>query len=78
MRFAIPLYAEMVVQCLRCESADNPLGVDRPVPRFSWLLHDDRFNARQTASRILVASGPAFLKTFDTEQQKPTGLSEIA
>ncbi|MBP5720509.1 MAG: family 78 glycoside hydrolase catalytic domain [Bacteroidales bacterium] len=41
---------------LKTEHLVNPLGIDNPVPRFSWHLDDDREGARQTAYRITVAS----------------------
>lgn len=44
------------VDRLRCESLENPLGIDTACPAFSWWLLDDRRGARQTAYRILAAS----------------------
>ncbi len=41
---------------LRCESAVDPLGVDAPQPRLSWIVESDRRGERQTAYHILVAS----------------------
>ncbi|MCC6352617.1 MAG: family 78 glycoside hydrolase catalytic domain [Verrucomicrobiae bacterium] len=43
---------------LRCESMENPMGLDEARPRLSWLMGDARRGARQTAYRILVASSP--------------------
>lgn len=43
---------------LRCENAYNPQGIDAPQPCLSWRFLDLRRGARQTAYRILVASGP--------------------
>lgn len=76
--FAMPSYAEMIVERTRCDSADNPLGVVRPAPRLSWQLRDNRFGARQTAYRILVATDPAVLQGFDTESQEFAGVPQIA
>ena len=41
---------------LRCEYRVNPLGIDRPAPRLSWVLESSRRGERQTAYRVLVAS----------------------
>lgn len=41
---------------LRCEYLDNPIGLDEPLPRLSWLLHATGRGARQTAFQIIVAS----------------------
>ncbi|MDQ2843546.1 MAG: glycoside hydrolase family 78 protein [Acidobacteriota bacterium] len=44
---------------LRCDSLENPLGVDDARPQFAWQMQDDRRNARQTAYRIFVSSTAA-------------------
>ncbi len=41
---------------LRCEYLSDPLGVDVPHPRFSWLIASQRRGVAQSAYRILVAS----------------------
>ena len=46
---------------LRCEYKENPLGLDEPRPRLSWIVNDDRRGARQSAYRVLVASSPRAL-----------------
>ncbi|HYO23519.1 MAG TPA: family 78 glycoside hydrolase catalytic domain, partial [Lacipirellulaceae bacterium] len=46
---------------LRCEHAVDPLGVDVPRPRLSWVVQSDRRNQRQSAYRILAASTEAAL-----------------
>lgn len=38
----------------------HPIGIDTPVPRFSWQMADVRPGAAQRSYRIQVASGPAF------------------
>ena len=53
--------AGLSVTHLRCEYAENPLGVDLPHPRLSWELTSAARGQRQTACRILVASS---LKTL--------------
>jgi alpha-L-rhamnosidase len=41
---------------LRCESAEEPMGIDTAQPRLSWMLESHRRGARQSACQILVAS----------------------
>jgi alpha-L-rhamnosidase len=48
---------------LRCEYAVNPLGIDTPNPRFSWLLESTLRGQVQSAYQILVASSEAKLKS---------------
>ena len=55
-----PLAASAVgVGQLRCEFLSDPLGIDTPQPRLSWVLGAEKHGARgesQSAYRILVAS----------------------
>ncbi|XHR29677.1 MAG: glycoside hydrolase family 78 protein [Chthoniobacteraceae bacterium] len=47
---------------LRCETLDNPLGLDVSTPRLSWILPAlPRRGVRQSAWRVLAASTPARL-----------------
>ena len=39
---------------LRTEYSANPIGIDEPAPRLSWMLHSDRRGTRQTAYEIRV------------------------
>jgi len=51
--------ASGLAEQLRCEYRSNPLGVDVPAPRLSWVMVSTemgRRGARQTAYRVLVAS----------------------
>ena len=41
---------------LRCEYADNPIGIDISQPRFSWILQSIQRGQMQSAYRILVAT----------------------
>ena len=52
---------------LECESRINPLGVDTPRPRLSWVLTSAENGQRQTAYRIQVASDPALLQPGKTD-----------
>ena len=40
---------------LRCESAENPLGIDQAKPRLGWMLESKDAGALQTAYQIEVA-----------------------
>lgn len=44
-----------LVDVLRCESLDNPIGLDIKRPRFSWQLITDRRDVLQTAYQVVVA-----------------------
>jgi alpha-L-rhamnosidase len=46
---------------LTCNSLTNPLGVETPRPRLSWVLSAAQRGQRQTAYRVLVASSPQVL-----------------
>lgn len=41
---------------LRCEYAADPLGLDAPQPRFSWIPHGKQRGQSQSACQILVAA----------------------
>ncbi|GHO72798.1 alpha-L-rhamnosidase [Ktedonobacter sp. SOSP1-85] len=49
------------IAALRCEYAQNPLGIDCVYPRFYWRLEASQRGARQSAYQILVASSPEAL-----------------
>jgi hypothetical protein len=50
---------------LRCEYRHNPMGIDTPFPRLSWVLESNQQGQKQTAYRILVASDPQKLAQDD-------------
>jgi alpha-L-rhamnosidase len=43
------------VERLRTEYAANPIGIDEPSPRLSWMLHSDRRGTTQSAYEVRVA-----------------------
>jgi len=45
------------VKNLRCEYAVNPLGIDVTQPNLSWVIESDRRGCRQSAYRVLAATG---------------------
>lgn len=52
--FAAPVH-------LRCESLENPLGIDAEKPSLSWQSDNTERNWRQSAYELLVASRPSLL-----------------
>jgi alpha-L-rhamnosidase len=54
--------AGMRVERLQCDYLDNPLGIDAPQPRLSWILASNERAVKQTAYQVLVASSEAALK----------------
>jgi alpha-L-rhamnosidase len=53
----LPLFAQLNVHHLLCENLSNPIGIDIPLPRFSWQIASDKRNVQQTAFEINVSSG---------------------
>ncbi len=49
--------AGLEVEGLRCEYRANPLGIAAPQPRLSWRLEASERGPRQTAYRVLAATG---------------------
>ena len=47
---------------LRCEYLIDPLGMDEPAPRLSWIVESGERAQRQTAYRILVSTNESSLK----------------
>ena len=45
----------------RCEYRVNPLGIDSPNPRLSWIIQSDQRGEQATAYQVLVASSPQLL-----------------
>ena len=54
--------AGLTVGGLQCEYLENPLGIDTPQPRLSWVLESGQRAQAQTAYQVLVASSEALLK----------------
>jgi alpha-L-rhamnosidase len=53
--------AAMKATYLRCEYRQNPLGIDVPQPRLSWIVEGNGRGLGQSAYRVLVASSPDLL-----------------
>ncbi|MCF3110231.1 glycoside hydrolase family 78 protein [Niabella sp. CC-SYL272] len=70
---------------LKVEYLDNPLGLDRPQPRFSWTLKSTRpglYGQKQTAYRVLVASSLKKLNAgigdiWDSEWERSAQMSQV-
>jgi alpha-L-rhamnosidase len=57
-----PSGAKMLIPVdLRCENEFNPIALDTPLPRFSWLLQNTVRGQAQTAYQVLVSAGDATL-----------------
>lgn len=74
---------QLTVANLRCESRNNPLGVDAMQPKFSWQLQSTRQNILQIAYQILVADDEALLKknignVWDSKQIKSSASIQVA
>ena len=54
--------ATVTVTTLRCEYAENPVGIDSPQPRLGWVLESKQRAQRQTAYQVLVATSDELLK----------------
>jgi alpha-L-rhamnosidase len=52
----------LTVGGLQCEYLENPLGIDTPQPRLSWVVESGQRAQAQTAYQVLVASSEALLK----------------
>ncbi|WP_415909556.1 family 78 glycoside hydrolase catalytic domain [Oleiharenicola sp. Vm1] len=53
--------APLEVYDLRCDVAENPLGIDSSPPRLAWKLRGTGTDERQTAWQVLVASASELL-----------------
>ena len=53
--------ATRVVQ-LRCEYLTNPLGIDTPDPRLSWIIESNERGVSQSAYQVLAASSEVALR----------------
>lgn len=74
---------QLAVTNLRCESRNNPLGVEAAKPKLSWQLQSTQQNVLQTAYRILVADDETLLKknignVWDSKQLKSSASIQLA
>ena len=59
---AIALKAEVTITTLKTDYKINPLGMDNPVPRLSWILQSDQMNTMQESYEIRAALDQKDLK----------------
>ena len=52
----------LVVNHLRCEYLQNPLGIESKSPRLSWHILSNQRNVSQTSYQVLVADSPELLQ----------------
>lgn len=52
---ATSAFGTLKAERLRCESLENPLGIDAPVPHLGWALASAERDQRQSAYQVLVA-----------------------
>jgi len=63
----LPVYAaKPLLYDLTCEYQTNPVGIDNPIPRFSWKMQSTDKEVMQTAYEIKVAIDEKGLKAGDT------------
>ncbi|WP_458370193.1 family 78 glycoside hydrolase catalytic domain [Pseudomonas fluorescens] len=53
------------VKSVSIENANTSLGIDTPIPRFSWVITSNERNQKQTFYQIRVASRPEKLRDAD-------------
>lgn len=53
---------DFMVYDLQCESLKNPLGIDNPMPRFSWKIKSIKNGTEQKYFQLLVASDVSTLE----------------
>jgi len=58
--FTVP--ENLTIYELKCENLQNPLGIDKIAPRFSWKIKSNKNGTKQKAFQVLVASSPDLLK----------------
>ena len=56
------LMAQPVITMLKTDYKTNPLGIDNPVPRFSWVLLSDEISTMQVSYEIRMALNEKDLK----------------
>ena len=54
--FTVSCVNESKLHQLQCEYLENPLGIDVPVPRFTWNINSKERDVYQKAYRIIVSS----------------------
>jgi alpha-L-rhamnosidase len=63
LALTLPALASLSPDRLRCEYLENPLGIDTPQPRLSWVLESKQRAEKQTAYQIIAATSETLLKS---------------
>jgi len=61
LTLAISLSAQLQVSSLTTDYKTNPLGIDNPLPKLSWIIQSDQSNTMQASYEIRAALDPADL-----------------
>ena len=58
----VSVFADVTITTMRCEYAENPIGIDVLQPRLGWVLDSQQRDQRQSAYRVYVSTSPAKLQ----------------
>ncbi|MFD2146562.1 alpha-L-rhamnosidase [Mucilaginibacter antarcticus] len=68
------------LQNLKCEYLTNPMGIDAPHPRFTWVINDSRKGAAQNAYQVTVSTDSVALSKAESntwQSGKVTSTSQL-
>ncbi len=54
---AVTVRAELTVTSLKADYKTNPMGIDNPAPKLSWIIQSDEPNTMQDGYEIRAAMG---------------------
>ena len=54
--------ADLAATALRCEMRADPIGIETPTPRLSWIIESDARGERQTSYHVLAATSRELLQ----------------
>lgn len=54
--YIVNTYASSEIVNLRCEYLENPIGIDSPKPRLTWMMVDSRREAAQSGYELIVGT----------------------
>ncbi len=57
----VSVSAQLQVGSLTADYKTNPLGIDNPAPKLSWIIRSDQNNTMQASYEIRAAQDPADL-----------------
>ncbi len=59
----------------KCENLQNPLGIDKTVPRFSWKVRSQKNGTEQKSFQVMVASNADLLKKDQADLWDSEGIA---